>query len=345
MAMNKVSPSEPLHADLKEIFKAATRSAEITRQLLAFARKQTISPRVLDVNATVEGMLKMLRRLIGEDIDLSWQPTSNLRPINMDPTQFGQILANLCVNARDAIAGVGKVTIETGMVTFDAEYCADHAGFVPGEFVLLAVSDDGCGMDKETIDNIFEPFFTTKDVTRGTGLGLATVFGIVKQNNGFVNVYSEPGKGTTFKIYLPHHVGEGVESRAEIVIETPKGRGETVLLVEDEPAIMEMAKRMLERLGYRVMATNTTSEAIHLAGNHTGEMHLLITDVIMPEMNGRDLADQLHAVHPDIKILFMSGYTADVIAHRGVLDEGVNFIQKPFSMKDLGIKVREVLDA
>jgi CheY-like chemotaxis protein len=345
MAMNKVSPSEPLHADLKEIFKAATRSAEITRQLLAFARKQTISPRVLDVNSTVEGMLKMLRRLIGEDIDLSWQRTSNLRPVNMDPTQFGQILANLCVNARDAIAGVGKVTIETGMVTFDAEYCADHAGFVPGEFVLLAVSDDGCGMDKETIDNIFEPFFTTKDVTRGTGLGLATVFGIVKQNNGFVNVYSEPGKGTTFKIYLPHHVGEGVESRAEIVIETPKGRGETVLLVEDEPAIMEMAKRMLERLGYRVVATDTASEAIRLAGNHTGEMHLLITDVIMPEMNGRDLADQLHTVHPDIKILFMSGYTADVIAHRGVLDEGVNFIQKPFSMRDLGIKVREVLDA
>ncbi|HER63500.1 MAG TPA: PAS domain-containing sensor histidine kinase [Desulfobacteraceae bacterium] len=344
IAMDKVSPSEPLHADLKEILKAATRSAEITRQLLAFARKQTISPRVLDVNETVEGMLKMIRRLIGEDIDLSWQPTSNLRPVNMDPTQFGQILANLCVNARDAIAGVGKVTIETGMVIFDAAYCADHPGFVPGEFVLLAVSDDGCGMDKETIDNIFEPFFTTKDAAQGTGLGLSTVFGIVKQNNGFVNVYSEPGKGTTFKIYLPRHVGEAEESRAEIVTQAPKGRGETVLLVEDEPAIMEMARRMLEKLGYRVVATNMASEAIRLAGNHTGGIHLLITDVIMPEMNGRDLADQLHGVHPDIKILFMSGYTADVIAHRGVLDEGVNFIQKPFSMKDLGIKVREVLN-
>ncbi|MCL7488368.1 MAG: PAS domain S-box protein [Desulfobulbaceae bacterium] len=344
MAMDKASPPDPLHSDLQEILKAATRSAEITRQLLAFARKQTISPKVLDVNSTVEGMLKMLRRLIGEDIDLSWQATSSLRPVNMDPTQFGQILANLCVNARDAIAGVGKVTIETGMVTFDAEYCDDHAGFVPGEFVMLAISDDGCGMDRETIDNIFEPFFTTKDAAQGTGLGLATVFGIVKQNNGFVNVYSEPGKGTTFKIYLPSHLGEAEEARADIVTQAPQGRGETVLLVEDEPAIMEMARRMLEKLGYRVVATDKTSEAIHLAGNNTGGIHLLITDVIMPEMNGRDLADQLHGVHPDIKILFMSGYTADVIAHRGVLDEGVNFIQKPFSMRDLGIKVREVLD-
>ncbi|MFO7714126.1 PAS domain S-box protein [Desulfosarcina sp.] len=344
LALEKVDPSDPLHANLHEIFTAAMRSTEITRQLLAFARKQTISPKVLDVNGTVEGMLTMLRRLIGEDIDLSWRPEARLRPVKMDPAQIDQILANLCVNARDAIAGVGKITIETHMVKFDAAYCADHAGFVPGDFVLLAVSDDGCGMDKETLDNIFEPFFTTKEVNQGTGLGLATVFGIVKQNNGFINVYSEPGNGTTFRIYLPPHVGEAEKTGTETVATIPSGQGEMVLLVEDEPAIMKMSQKMLERLGYQVLATGTPSEALRLAGNHAGEIHLLVTDVVMPEMNGRNLADQLCAQFPDIKTLFMSGYTANVIAHRGVLDEGVNFIQKPFSIKDLGIKVRATLD-
>ena len=344
LALDKVDPSDPLHADLNEIFKAAKRSTEITRQLLAFARKQTISPQVIDVNETVEGMLKMFRRLIGEDIDLAWQPEAGLWLVKMDPAQIDQILANLCVNARDAIAGVGKITIETHMVTFDAAYCADHAGFVPGDFVLLAVSDDGCGMDKETLSNIFEPFFTTKDVNKGTGLGLATVFGIVKQNNGFINVYSEPGQGSTFRIYLPRHVGEAEKVRRETVAEIPSGQGETVLLVEDEPAIIKMCQMMLERLGYQVLTTGKPSEALRLAGNHAGEIHLLITDVVMPEMNGRELADQLCTLFPDIKTLFMSGYTANVIAHRGVLEEGVNFIQKPFSIKDLSVKVRATLD-
>ena len=215
LALGKVDPAQPLHADLEEILKAAERSADITRQLLAFARKQTIAPKVLDLNETVEGMLKMLRRLIGEDIDLAWLPGAGLWPVKMDPAQIDQILANLCVNARDAIADVGKVTIETGNAVFDEAYCADHAGFVPGEYVLLAVSDDGCGMDKETLDQIFEPFFTTKEVGKGTGLGLATVYGIVKQNNGFINVYSEPGKGTTFKIYLPRHAGQAVDTQQE----------------------------------------------------------------------------------------------------------------------------------
>ncbi len=344
LAMNKVDPSSPLHAELTEIFTAAKRSADITRQLLAFARKQTIAPKVLDINKTVESMLKMLRRLIGEDIDLTWLPESNLWLVKIDPSQIEQILANLCINARDAIAGVGKVTIETHRAILDEAYCTDNAGFVPGEYALLAVSDNGCGMDKETLDSIFEPFFTTKDMNQGTGLGLATVYGIVKQNNGFINVYSEPGKGTSFKIYLPHHIGETGEIRTETVTEIPSSNSEMVLLVEDEPSIRKLGRKMLEKLGYQVLAAGTPCEAIRVAGKQPGGIHLLITDVVMPEMNGRDLAERLHAHYPDIKILFMSGYTADVIAHRGVLDKGVNFIQKPFSIKDLAAKVRAVLD-
>ena len=243
MALDKVDPAQPLHADLKEIMNAARRSAAIIRQLLAFARKQTIDPKVLDLNETVEGMLKMLRRLIGEDIDLVWLPASGLWPVKMDPTQVEQILANLCVNARDAIAQVGKVTIETGNAAFDEAYCADHAGFVPGEYAMLAISDDGRGMDQETQDKMFEPFFTTKEVGQGTGLGLATVYGIVKQNNGFINVYSEPGKGTTFKIYLARQAVEAVEPQEESEEEIPRSRGETVLVVEDEVSLLKLASK------------------------------------------------------------------------------------------------------
>ena len=285
----------------------------------------------------------MLRRLIGEDIDLAWLPGTNLWPVKMDPSQIDQILANLCVNARDAIAGVGKVTIGTGNTAFDEVYCTNHAGFLPGEYVLLSVSDDGCGMDKETLAHIFEPFFTTKDASKGTGLGLSTVYGIVKQNNGFINVYSEPGKGTSTKIYLPRHAGQAVEDRKEEIVEIPKGRGEKVLVVEDEQAILKMATNMLELLGYTVLAAHTPAEAIRLAEEHAGEIHLLMTDIVMPEMDGRDLSVRLQSLYPSIKNLFMSGYTSNLIAHRGVLDEGVAFIQKPFSMKDLAVKVQEVL--
>jgi PAS domain S-box-containing protein len=344
LALDKVDPSEPLHEDLDEIFKAAKRSAEITRQLLAFARKQTISPRVMDVNEAVAGMLRMLRRLIGEDINLVWLPEDGVWPIKIDPAQVDQILANLCVNARDAIAGVGRIAINTRTFTFDAAYCAVHAGFVPGDFVLLSVSDDGCGMDRETLDSIFEPFFTTKGESRGTGLGLATVFGIVKQNRGFINVYSEPGNGTIFRIYFPRHVGKPQETRVEKNAIIPSRRGETVLLVEDEPAIIRMCQLMLERLGYHVLTSEKPGRALRLAEQHAGDVHLLITDVVMPEMNGRELADQLCGLFPEIKTLFMSGYTADVIAHQGVLEEGVNFIQKPFSIQDLSVKVRAALD-
>ncbi len=344
MALDEVGAADPLRVYLDEIFKAARRSSDISRQLLAFARKQTISPKVLDVNETVEGMLKMLRRLIGEDIDLAWLPKADLWKVSMDPSQIDQILANLCVNARDAISGVGKVTIETGKVSFDEAYCSVHAGFVPGEFVLLAVSDSGCGMDKETLANIFEPFFTTKGIEQGTGLGLATVYGIVKQNNGFINVYSEPGKGTSIKIYLPRHIGEPAEEKAAGEPEIPHGRNETILLVDDERAMLDMARKMLERLGYRVLAAGTPGEAIGLAQDHSGRIDLLITDVVMPEMNGRDMSERLQSFHPNLKTLFMSGYTANVIAHRGVLDEGMHFIQKPLSMKGLALRVRDLLD-
>ncbi len=343
LALGKVDKAESLHTDLEQIYKAAMRSTEITRQLLTFARKQLINPVVLNLNHNVQSMLKMLERLIGEDITLVWYPEIGLNPIKMDPTQIDQLLANLCVNARDAIADVGMVIIETKNIVIDAAYCAHNVGFVAGEYALLSVSDDGCGMDKETLAHIFEPFFTTKDMGRGTGLGLSTVYGIVKQNNGFINVYSEPGHGTTFKIYLPWCAGQTVEVQDENIEEIPLSYGETVLVVEDEPLLLKLNEKMLEKLGYRVLTAGAPSEAINLAKVHAGEIRLLITDVVMPEMNGRDLGERLHSLYPDMKILFMSGYTATVIAHRGVLDEGLNFIQKPFSFKGLGIKVRDLL--
>lgn len=343
LALGKVDASDSLHNYLEAIYDAGKRSADITRQLLAFARKQTISPRVLDLNETMEGMLKMLRRLIGEDVNLAWLPSTGLGPIKIDPSQMDQLLANLCVNSRDAIEGVGKITIETSQVTFDQAYCADHAGFIPGDFVRLAVSDDGCGMDHETLGKLFEPFFTTKKTGEGTGLGLATVYGIVKQNNGFINVYSEPGQGTTFKIYLPLYDGNTCETETQKTIETPEGHGEIILIVEDEESILKLSKKMLTGLGYTVLTAGGPKEAMHLVNDYTDDIHLLVTDVVMPEMNGRQLAEQLHTLYPNLKTLFMSGYTANVIAHRGILDEGVRFLHKPFSKKELAIKVRETL--
>jgi two-component system, cell cycle sensor histidine kinase and response regulator CckA len=345
LALMKIKQGQPFYDRFKEIQAAAQRSAELTGQLLAFARKQTIAPKVLDLNATVEAMLKMMRRLIGEDIDLAWHPETGLWPIMMDPSQVDQILANLCVNARDAIAGVGKVTIETKNMTFDETYYAVHAGFNHGEYVMLVVSDNGCGMHKETLDKLFEPFFTTKGLGKGTGLGLATVYGIVMQNDGLINVYSEPGEGTTFKIYLPRYGGKALAANVE---GTPKQliRGhETILLVEDDLAILDMGRMMLEDLGYRVLVASLPGEAVRLAREHAGDIHLLITDLIMPEMNGRELAQNLLSLHPQIKSLLMSGYTANIIAHHGVLDEGIHFIQKPFSIPDLASKVREALDS
>jgi CheY-like chemotaxis protein len=289
-------------------------------------------------------MLKMLQRLIGESISLSWQPATDLWPVKLDPGQVDQVLTNLCVNARDAINGIGKVTIVTKNTSFDEAFCINHAGYVPGDYVLLIVSDDGCGMDDEVLSHLFEPFFTTKSVGSGTGLGLATVYGIVKQNGGFITVYSEPGHGTAFNIYLPLHRDTNTTTKPH----TPAlsvGRGhETILLVEDEPSILRVSKRTLESLGYTVIASATPGEAIQLASNHDGKFDLLLTDVIMPEMNGRDLAQKLLALYPTIKCLYMSGYTADVIARQGVLNQEIHFIQKPFTIQDLANKVRVTLD-
>ncbi|MGC8490772.1 MAG: ATP-binding protein [Syntrophobacteraceae bacterium] len=263
----------------------------------------------------------------------------------MDPSQIDQILANLCVNARDAIAGVGKVSIETDMVTFDAAYCAGREGFVPGEYVLLAISDDGCGMEKEILKSIFEPFFTTKEVGKGTGLGLATVYGIVTQNGGFIDVYSEPGHGTSFKIHLPRaRVRVSQEDTSQEKERDLRGT-ETILLVEDEESILALGKAILELHGYTVLTARHPAEALQIARSSDTPIHLLITDVVMPEMNGRELRNRLQALHYEFKCIYMSGYTANVIAHHGVLDEGINFLQKPFSVRALAEKVRDVLDA
>ncbi len=345
LAMAKTGPDDPLQNELAEIHEAADRSAEITRQLLAFASRQTIAPQALDLNEMIEKMLKMLHRLIGENIHLAWHPSENVWPVWMDPSQLDQILANLCVNARDAISDVGKITIETGTKIFDAAYCAENAGFIPGRFSMLAVSDNGCGMDRNTLSNLFEPFFTTKGPGQGTGLGLATVYGIVKQNKGFIKVYSEPGSGTTFRIYLSAHNQAAEPVPLKNTVHAPAGNGETVLIVEDEKAISTLIVKILDQLGYRVLEAGTPGRAMELAEAHTGSIHLLITDVVMPEMNGRDLADQMTARHPGLKVLFMSGYTANVIAHHGVLDKEIHFLQKPFSKLELAVKIRETLES
>jgi signal transduction histidine kinase len=345
LALVVLDPDEQLYSSMEEILTAAQRSAELTRQLLAFARKQTIAPRVMDLNTIVSGIFKMLKRLIGEQIELVWSERADLWPVKVDPSQIDQILANLCVNASDSIAGNGKIFLETGNCVVDEGYCAGNSGLTPGAYVRLSVSDSGCGMDKETQKRIFEPFFTTKEIGAGTGLGLATVYGIVKQNGGFINVYSERGLGTTFSLYLPRHAGKAEPvAGAEPALSLRGGR-ETILVVEDEPSILKVTTMILTRQGYSVLPACSPREALRLAGEQGASIHLLVTDVVMPGMNGLQLAKKLEALHPGLKRLFMSGYTADVIAENGVLDEGVQFIHKPFSVPDLAAKVREVLDS
>ncbi|MBI4879363.1 MAG: PAS domain-containing protein [Planctomycetes bacterium] len=344
LCRGSVAADHPIREWLDEILRDAQRSANLTRQLLAFARRQTIAPKVLDINDAVAGMLKLLRRLIGEDIVLTWVPGATVWPVKVDPGQVDQLLANLCINARDAIPGAGRITIETGNATIDRDYCEVNTEARPGEYVLLAMSDDGCGMDRGTLAHIFEPFFTTKPVGQGTGLGLATVYGIVKQNDGFVNVYSEPGKGTTFRIYLPRHEGSaGAKGAAEGLLAT-QGGTEAVMLVEDEKSVRVTTALFLQVLGYTVLTAASPDEALRAAAEHCGTIHLLITDVVMPGMSGRELAAKLHETYPDMKCLHISGYTANVIAHRGILDEGVHFLAKPFTRDEIARKVREVLD-
>lgn len=343
LALEETLPSSTLHESLEEILRSAQHSADLTRRLLAFARKQTISPKVLDLNEVVSGMLKMLQRLIGKEIVLQWVPGPNLWPVRVDPGQIDQILANLTVNASDAIEGKGQITIKTGKATLDETYAQNHPDCAPDDYVTLEVIDTGHGMDAATRAHIFEPFFTTKEPGKGTGLGLATVYGIVKQNNGFIDVHSELGKGTTFTIFLPRFAGEASDTPTGTLPDCPHGNGEVVLLVEDEMAILNISMRMLKDLGYTVLAANTPDAALRLAREHCDTIKLLITDLMMPEMNGRDLANQLVSFCPSLGRLFMSGYTPDVIAHRGTNNNSVQFIQKPFSKKELAIKVREVL--
>jgi PAS domain S-box-containing protein len=343
VAMEQVAPETELHEDLVEIRKAAERSADLTRQLLAFARKQAVTPKVLDLNETLEGMLKMLRRIIGEDVQLLWKPCTSLWQVKMDPAQLDQILANLCINARDAIQGTGCIEIETCNTDADPAACRNNPGLVTGEYSTIRISDNGCGMDKETMARIFEPFFTTKEVGQGTGLGLSMVYGAVRQNDGCILVDSEPGKGTEFRVFLPRHKGNGEKDKETVGSEKKILGHETILLVEDEATIMNITRRILEKLGYTVLAANSPAEAVKLAENHGRGIDLLITDVIMPGMNGRELSEMVQICHPGIKILYMSGYTADVIASQGVLDSDVHFIHKPFFKKDLAMKIQEVL--
>jgi two-component system cell cycle sensor histidine kinase/response regulator CckA len=338
----QLSNSDPLFKDVTEIEKAAYRSRDVTRQLLAFSRKQIIAPRPVDLNELILNMQNSLVRLIGEDIDLRFCPGEKLWRIQFDPSQMEQIIFNLGVNARDAMPVGGKLTIETENVQLNEAYCRDHLGFTPGQYVLLGVSDDGAGMDKETLSHVFEPFFTTKETGKGTGLGLATVYGIVKQNDGLINVYSEPGRGTVFRIYIPRSMKEGDVAEEEEDATIVLGTG-NVLLVEDDEMVRKMTSEMLGALGYSVTATGDPYEALSMIQEPDTKVDLIITDVVMPGMSGTDLRDKIIDVRPGIKVLFMSGYTSNVIVHRGVLEENVHFIQKPFNLKDFARKVSETI--
>jgi len=337
-----LAKDHPLLKKVLEIEKAANHSRGITTQLLAFSRRQVVSPQVLDLNARIGDLQKTFARLIGEDIDLQVFTGDGLWTVKFDPTQIEQILINLAVNARDAMPAGGRLTIETENIHLDEAYCRDHVGFVPGDFVRLSVSDNGSGMEPETLSHVFEPFFTTKEVGKGTGLGLATVYGIVKQGGGFINAYSEPGQGTTFTIYLPRI--SGGKAISEESDDVPMAAGtEKVLLVEDDDMVRVMTRAMLERIGYTVQAVSTPEAALVFFEADDTTVDLLMTDVVMPEMNGKELRNRIAAIRPDIKTLFMSGYTANVIVQHGVLDEGVHFIQKPFSMNHLARMVRKAL--
>jgi len=344
IALGKMNPSQELSDALKQIQKAAERSANLTRQLLAFARKQVIKPEVLQLNDTVAETLIFLKRLIGEDINLAWLPEEKLWLVRMDPGQINQILINLCGNARDAIRGVGEITIATKNYIVDKAHCIDRPGLIPGEYVTLAVTDTGSGIDKKIMNKMFEPFFTTKSKGEGTGLGLATVYGIVKQLNGFVYASSEPGEGTTFEVYLPHYSGRMELSRKNIEhVKTQTGT-ETILLVEDELSYLELLKLFLENIGYTVTAESSSRSALQIFREKPERFHLLITDMVMPEISGRDLLNELQAIRPDLKCLFMSAYSPGGILGRIILEENEHFLQKPFSEEELAIKVREALE-
>lgn len=344
LALMDMDAQDKLYARLMVVKKAAKSAAELTKQLLAFSRKQIIEPKVINLNDLIENMNKMLVRLIGENITLRTNPQAGLFLIKVDPGQIEQIILNLVVNARDAMPEGGVLTMETANVVLDEAYRQSHAYAALGEHVMLAVSDTGTGMDEDIKQHLFEPFFTTKAQGKGTGLGLATVYGVVRQNDGTIEIYSEPGQGTCFKIYFPRAVGENTAVPMAIGEKSMPGGNETVLVVEDNPLVLEFARGVLEHLGYRVLTAASGEEALDLYSAQSGEVQLLMTDVILPGMNGRRLADVLIARHPDLKVLYDSGYTADGIVNHGVLEQGLHFIGKPFSAYALAHKIREVLD-
>jgi two-component system, cell cycle sensor histidine kinase and response regulator CckA len=341
LAMLRVPEGDKVWQYLNQISKAAARSSDITRQLLAFSRKEVISVKRVNLNAKVIETQATLGRLIGEDIDLSFKPATNIWTIEADPSQLDQILVNLAVNARDAMPGGGFLSIETANVRIDPTYCQYQLDARPGDYVQLIVSDSGSGMDSETLAHIFEPFFTTKEVGKGTGLGLATVYGIVRQNNGFVTVYSEPGQGTSFKIHFPRLAAAAdVEEEAGAPVVTGSG---TVLLVEDDPLVREMALQMLDEIGYQVILADSPQHAIEICRRDDLQLDLILTDVVMPGMNGKAMVETIESFRPNLKVLFMSGYTSDLVAQRGVVDEGTYFIQKPFDIYSLNEKIQDTL--
>jgi len=342
MLLADLPADSPTREDLLEIRDASRRAAMVTRQLLAFARRQAVTPQVLDLNDAVQGLLKMLRRLIGEEIVLAWRPGFELPRVRIDPSQIDQVLANLCVNARDAIEGPGHVEIRTELVVLDAAFCEGREGLAPGRHVRLTVADDGPGIRPEVLPHLFEPFFTTKAPGRGTGLGLATVYGIASQNRGAVEAESTPGEGAAFHLYLPALEGAAAEDDGEERAATPRGT-ETVLLVEDEQAVLRLCTTYLERLGYAVLPARDPDEALRLAREHRGEFQLLLTDVIMPGRNGRELAEELRRQHPGLRCVYMSGYTSDVLARRGVTEAGALLLHKPFDQQELARVVRAAL--
>ena len=343
-AKETVAADSPAIADIDQVLQAADRAAALTRQLLAFSRRQIMAPRVLDLNEIVQGLSKMLRRLIGEDIELITVLAPDLGRVQADPGHVEQVITNLVVNARDAMPEGGRLVIETANVTLDRQYAKRHPGSPPGRYVMLAVSDTGVGMTQEVKAHLFEPFFTTKEQGKGTGLGLSTVYGIVKQHGGAVWVYSEPGKGATFKIYLPRFESvEADELDHGRVVQPPRGV-ETVFVVEDDQGVRLALVRILEQLGYRVLQASNGPDALRQAQEHRGPIHLLLTDVVMPRMSGKRLSESFADIHPESKVMFMSGYTDNFIVHGGILDKDVAFLQKPFTLEGVASQVRQVLD-
>ena len=344
LVLSDLKPIDPLRADIESIHRAGEKAADLTRQLLAFSRQQVLAPRSVDLNEVIRESEKMLRRLLNEDIEVVTHYARRLSVVKVDPGQIDQVLLNLAVNARDAMPSGGKLTIETKDVELDESYTSEHFGVARGPHVMLAVSDTGIGMDQQTQARIFEPFFTTKDLGKGTGLGLSTVFGIVKQSGGHIWVYSEPGGGTTFKVYLP--VAQGADPELPVVVEPTTLQGtETVLLVEDQDDVRRVAHAILRRYGYHVIEASNAGEALLSCERHPRTIHLLLTDVVMPQLSGRELAERLVSMRPELRVLYMSGYTENVIVHHGILDSGIAYLQKPIVPDLLARRVREVLDA